>query len=149
MDESSRAMGSESLVENACVHSVEPTPTDAAANFTPCILDKVAYRRTSVVDGKAHLHRLKKVLLDLGASISVMDVNTAAKIKENSGAHVVHYSHARVMPARVVGGGSVAVVGKAKVEIQIQSVVTGEWSSFRETFYLIDGPSTCIPLNSR
>ncbi|RPG35591.1 MAG: hypothetical protein CBB72_005435, partial [Muricauda sp. TMED12] len=135
---------SESLVENACVHSVEPTPTDAAANFTPCILDKVAYRRTSVVDGKAHLHRLKKVLLDLGASISVMDVNTAAKIKENSGAHVVHYSHARVMPARVVGGGSVAVVGKAKVEIQIQSVVTGEWSSFRETFYLIDGPSTCI-----
>ena len=135
---------SESLVENACVHSVEPTPVDAACNFTPCILDKVAYRRTSVVDGRAHLHRLKRVLLDLGASISVMDVNTAAKIKENSGAHVVHYSHARVMPARVVGGGSVAVVGKAKVEIQIQSVVTGEWSSFRETFYLIDGPSTCI-----
>ena len=54
------------------------------------------------------------------------------------------FDKAKLMPARVVGGGHIQVLGTMELEFNLRETDTEYWHTFKETFHLIDGPRTCI-----
>ena len=112
--------------------------------YCPCTLGHVAYRRTGVVGGLADLRSVRGMLLDLGASISVLDIKRAERMARDGAANVVRYGHAEVAPARVAGGGYISIADIAAVEFCVRDSVSGEWQPFKERFHLGEGSTTCI-----
>ena len=53
------------------------------------------------------------MLVDLGASISVLDSARAKRMARNGAAEIVRYKDSRVVPARVAGGGYISIIGVA------------------------------------
>ena len=136
---------SRSDLGRALVGSVQNTIQAGGAHFTPCYFRKAAYRSSARNEnGEAHLRKLKNLMLDLGAAISVMDIGTALELERRGAASVIRRLHAKAVEARVVGGGHIRCVGTARVEFNLQNEATGEWHSYVEKFQLIEGPATCI-----
>ena len=131
-----------SVVEAASISPLHTPPPQKASHFTPCLFSNLAYR---LQDGeRADLRRINGGLLDLGASISVVDAKSAAAMSADSSSSIIKYKAAKAVPARVVGGGCVMAVGECTIEFQLQCEETGRWHSFEETFMMIDGARTFI-----
>ena len=121
-----------------------PQRTVSEAVFRPCTFANAAYRRTEIQDGCADLRRIRNMLVDLGASISVLDKARAERMEREGAAEIVRYGHSVTVPARVAGGGYIAIVGIATIEFCLQDTHSGEWQVFKERFHLVEGSKTCI-----
>ena len=130
-------------IPNARVRT--PQKTAAKAVYQPCTFANAAYRRTEIrSDGRADLQRIQGMLVDLGASISVLDSARAKRMARNGAAEIVRYKDSRVVPARVAGGGYISIIGVAIVEFCLQDSQTLEWRPFKERFHIVEGSKTCI-----
>ena len=121
-----------------------PQRTVPEAVYRPCTFANAAYRRSEVKDQRADLRRIRGMLNDLGASISVLDKARAERMERDGAADIVRYGHTVVVPARVAGGGYISIVGVATVEFCLQDSRTGEWRAFKERFHIVEGSATCI-----
>jgi hypothetical protein len=121
-----------------------PQRTVPEAVYRPCTFANAAYRRSEVREQRADLRRIRGMLNDLGASISVLDKARAERMERDGAADIVRYGHTVVVPARVAGGGYISIVGVATVEFCLQDAHTGEWRPFKERFHIVEGSETCI-----
>ncbi|MDC0525355.1 DNA cytosine methyltransferase [bacterium] len=134
-------------IEEVSAGKVKPRrqPADPVGEYTPCLLDSLAYRlKDDGEEGSVQLRRIHNGLLDLGATLSVIDRDSALRIASECGATVVLWKRAKVKAARVVGGGVINVVGRVTIELQMQDLSDGCWHTVAETFNVIDGPTTFI-----
>ena len=131
-----------SVIENARMRTAQRTV--AQGIYRPCTFANAAYRHTEIKGGHATLRRIRQMLVDLGASISVMDTRRAKRMERDGAADIVRYGHAVVVPARVAGGGYISIVGIATIEFCLRDSNTSEWRTFKERFHLVEGSKTCI-----
>ena len=121
-----------------------PQRTMSAPVYKPCTFANAGFRCSSIRHGRADIKRIHNMLVDLGASISVLDADRAARMARQGAAEIVRYRSATVVPARVAGGGYISIVGTATVEFCLRDAHTGEWRPFKEQFHLVEGSKTCI-----
>ena len=136
----------ESIVRDATVNPLVEVD-NGPVHFTPCLFKAAAYRRTDISGtraGRADLQRIRRMLCDIGASINVIDKCSVNEMARDGAANVVTFAKSRVQPARVAGGGTIHVLGKATLEFQLQDCDSGAWESFKEEFFVVEGKDTII-----